>query len=595
MLLLALAPQEVSGLRPGEHAQAAGGRAAAGGSDSVQGRVLDGVTSAPLAGAEVELWTEGDGPPPALLVRGKSRADGSFVLAASDERPHGDKLLIRAAGFRSTLVGRSDADEVLLCPVAKHLQLRAVDLDGEPIAGARVESRQTCAHAPPAFVATSDALGRFDLATFPPLDDEPELVVSARGYGAVLLQEPERMLAPDGLEARLPRRRPLAFQVVDSLGRPLARQQVSLGEEPHWSAVSTSVDGRAVFDSPFFGRAFVLKIEQSGSATGEFLASGRFPSSFEPRFVHVPIDAGQAKPEAGTVPIHVVDAGGRAVDVPVGALREKGSTRHGLEGVKLLGADGGRTTLVAGGPFTGWNEAVKVLDAPAETTLTVEREPVLEIVLPPDTHWLVHVQAGDDSITLENPPLPLRQGVPAGKPIVVCAVGEKETRLSRLGQILDDARLDLTRTSSIVARLSAGEPPSARSVRVIASDAAGHVRLADQRVEAEGAGGELRFDLPARAGFEGRVGAPGCVPVAIGPWLPPTAQIELHRRGSLTLRGKLAGLSAGGSEGQAIDGGFRVDDLAPGPLLGEATLPDGRVVALELVLGDGEQRELSLP
>lgn len=608
ILLFALASQEVIGLRTGESA----GPATLAGIppstyDCVSGRLLDGTNAAPIVGADIELWTEGDGPPPRRIVRDTSRADGSFRF--SRDGTWADKILIRAAGYRSTLVASSDASEVFLLPQSKHLDLHVVDLDGKPIAGAHAETRQTCAHAPPAFVGVSNAAGLFDLSTFPPLEDGPEIVVSARGYGAVLLQMPELMLAPGGLEVRLPKRRSIGLTIVDSQGNALANRGVSLGVEPQWIALVTDNAGRAVFESPFFGREVLLKIENDGKS--EFLASGRAPVSFEPRLMFIPHDVNRtvaSSDPASPVPVHVVDAANRALDFPVAAVRENGSTRHGLSGVRWLGKDWGRTTIIAGGPFSGWTESVRVLDAPVETTLQVAREPVLEIQLPANEYWLVHVQAGDDSITLENPELPLRQPVPAGKVIVVCAVSEKETRLAHLGHIDEDCALDMTRSSSVVSPTHEMAPKIMHRVLAPGIELSGHVRLAQGQIDLEASTAALEFGVPANENFEGVVSAKDRIPRAIGAWDAAEISIALPRRASLAVHGNLKTIFAGGLFGerdnlaedsnggaeQLFGGGFMVSDLAPGPLIVDLVREDGGVISISLVLGDGEQRELTL-
>ena len=591
-LLLAIVAQQVDGLKSGEFAGPGSAAAALPAELCVRGRLLDGTSARPVVGAEVELWTESAGPPPVCVAHDTSRVDGSFHLARGGVQ-NADKVLIHAAGYRSTCVAASDTDEILLLPLAKHLSLRVSDLDGKPIVGARAETRQTCAHAPPAFVGLSNAAGVFDLSTFPPLDDEPEIFLSARGYGAELLQSPEFLLAQDGLEVRLPKRRPIAFHVVDTAGKALAHRRVALGEEPRWCASATDDKGRAVFDSPPCMSASSLSSEFGSESA--LLATGRIPTSFEPTFVLLPTPrAPLSEPSdaATRVPLHVVDGAGHALELGVSVLNERGSN---LDAVHWLGKDWGRTTLVAGGPFTGWSETVRVLDAPIETTLQVTREPVLDIQLPADSYWIVHVQAGDDSITLDGPKFPLRQPVPAGKVIVVCAVGENETRLAHLGHIFDDCTLDLTRTSSVVPAIREQAPLSMHRWLVPGVEPKGRVHLEHGQPEWLSSKEALEFEAPANANFEGLVSAPERVPCAIGPWNATESSLQLARRTSLAVHGSLKAVYAGGVEGLPMqNGGFVVSDLAPGPLLVELVRLDGGVVSISLVLADGEQRELTL-
>ena len=137
-------------------------------------------------------------------------------------------------------------------------------------------------------------------------------------------------------------------------------KRVFQGEEPNWSATSTDGDGRAVFDSPTCGRTFRLSIEHEGASV--FLAGGRVPGSISPTFVR--LEPGEPAPSAPTdassgIPVHVADPAGQTLDLRVGASNDKGSN---LELVSFLAKDWGRTTLIAGGAFSGWSESVRVLD-----------------------------------------------------------------------------------------------------------------------------------------------------------------------------------------------------------------------------------------
>lgn len=91
--------------------------------------------------------------------------------------------------------------------------------------------------------------------------------------------------------------------------------------------------------------------------------------------------------------------------------------------------------LVVGGPFTGVREQVsRVSLGPGETRtleIEVEAEPRLKLRVPEGTLYL-HVQAGDDSITLEPPRQDdevLETPVPPGQPVTVFAQGRAQYRV----------------------------------------------------------------------------------------------------------------------------------------------------------------------
>jgi len=608
---LALALQTVAGLREGESATARAALAGEFGAPAADGRLLHAFSGAPIVGAEIEVWMEIGSLARGPVASGTSLADGSFRIAHPGVL-RVDKLLIRAEGFRSTTVGSADAQDLLMWPQASHLALRVVDLEGKPIAKAVAETRQTCAHAPPAYRGESDADGRFDLAQFPPLEDEPEIVVTAAGYGAMLLQLPEQMLAPGGLEVRLPRRPGIAFTVVDRGGAPSADRRVCLGVEPHWLAGATDKRGRIEFASVFFRREALVTVVTEGGGT--WLAdSGLAPSDVEPRYVlpretqseisgapgvSEPLERGRKRPIPSDrlVRVKLVDAEGRAVDAPLRALHPDGSDMPGdLE----LDLEWGPTTLIAGGAFSGWNESVRLLDKPGDTTLQLVKEPLLSIELP-DGYWTVHVQCRDDSVTLEGPDLPLKQPVPAGGPLIVCAVSETQTRLVRVPRIVADAGVDLRADECVVAERVVGDAFSHITLHVPEAKLAGHVRTSRGWLDPSGLPDEFRFEIQTGANFEGVMGAPGRLKRALGPTaealVAESAKLhDLPRLGSLRVRGALLALHAGGAEGEAVAASeFLVEDIAPGPLLAQVQLEDGRVLDLSLVLNDGERRELRI-
>ena len=595
----ALALQTVGGMRAGESFTTRAASAGEFSSPAASGRLLHAYSGTPITGACIEAWMEEGSFALGPRASGTSLSDGSFRIAHPGIQ-RVDKLLIRAKGFRSTTVGSADAQDLLLWPEASHLALRVVDLEGNPIAKALAQTRQTCAHAPPAYLGESDADGRFDLAEFPPLEDEPEIVVSAPGFGAMLLQLPEQMLAPGGLEVRLPRRRGIAFSVVDHGGAPLVDRRVSLGVEPHWLAGTTDQRGRVEFGSVFFRRELLVGVEMDAGGTWP-AGSGLAPSDRELRFVlpkewppaHIPTPS---LPVGQRLRVKLADADSNRLDAPLRALHADGTE---LSGALEAGLERGPATLIAGGAFSGWNEMLRVLDKPLDTTLQLVREPLLTIELP-EGHWTVHVQCGDDSVTLEGPDLPLKQPVPAGGPLIVCAVNETQTRLVHLPRIAADASVDLRAKECVVAERVAGDAFSHITLHVPQAKLTGHVRTSSGWLDPSGLPDAFTFKIHSGASFEGVIGAPGRLARGLGPTLEIQVQNcaerpDLMRLCSLRVSGEVRTLRAGGAECEAVAGGeFLIEELAPGPLLAQVELVDGRVIDLSLSLDEGERRELQV-
>jgi hypothetical protein len=598
ILVSAAMAQQVEGLRPGESVRPGSPEASLTARECVRGRLIDSRTARPVVGGTLELWTEGLGPAPRKVATAASASDGSFALLRRGE-DKADKLIVHAAGYRSTLTSTSDADEILLWPRATHLGLRITDLEGRPIAGTRAETRQTCAHAPPAFEAVSDAGGVIDLATFPPLADGPELFITAQGYAGTLLAEHERMFSPGGLELRLGRARPVAMTVVDSDGKPLAGRRVGFGGEPDWYSLATDAHGRVEFAQTGQGAPYGVELEHQGKS--EYLAGGLRPWSFEPRLVFFPADHPRWRERADPallLPVHVIDETGAAVETLVGVQHEGGAE---FDGVRGLEKDWRGVRLVVGGPFTGFDEVVQDLGAAAQTTLRVRREPRLSLLLPADRgSWEVTVQAGPDSVRLRTDSSPLALAVPRGQPLVVFAESSREhgreRRLGRREGLEQDGTLDLTGDGARIAEPPVSVAGGARRVLAQGGPLKGRVRLREGNFEQEDLFGAFVFSTALNAAYEGWISAEGAVPRALGPWDPPVLEATLAWRGSLTVRGPLKALVAGGREAEALEEGlWRVEDLAPGPLLADAVLADGRVLRLELTLADGESRMLTIP
>jgi hypothetical protein len=219
---------------------------------TIRGRLLDATSGAPVAGATCELWTEDFDEPGRLVESALSRADGSYELhpRSRDEL----KVRLRASGYRSMVVAGDDELE-LLYPDDEPLVVRVLDLDGQPIAGARVRSHQTCRHAPPAVEAVSGADGRAVLHGAP-IFTSTDYEVRASGYGALV----PVYFEDSGSEATvfLPRRAPVRLRLLEADGRPLAHRRFRQ-QGPGLTAFVTDADGGALLDSLFESREIGLE------------------------------------------------------------------------------------------------------------------------------------------------------------------------------------------------------------------------------------------------------------------------------------------------------------------------------------------------
>jgi hypothetical protein len=407
-----------------------------------EGTVRDALSGAALAGVQCELWTEALYGPPESVARTVTGADGSYAL---DDRGRGDKLVLRKSGYRSTETG-SPEDELLLQPAGEPFTLRVLDLEGVPIAGAIVRTRQSCRHAVPAVEASSDASGFVAIHDLPATGD---LEVLAAGFGA--LGKLGVGTWDFGPELYLPRRLPVRLRLLDERGRPLPARSGRYDGESGGFPLEIDVQGRATLDTLFDDRDGGFSWRQgtpgcrSPADPGDVpaldrewtLRCGRFEPerSAQPASVlHVVLDAPPDLPDAAQPRVFceegwVFREAGRH-DVPAGALR-----------------------VAVGSAFSGVRERVTLVElAPGEArtvALAIEPEPELRVLLP-DGWFLVHVQAGDDSVTLGTDGGELTAHVPPGEPVVVLAQGAT-VRRARLAPWSGTATADLRAPGAAVA------------------------------------------------------------------------------------------------------------------------------------------------
>lgn len=341
------------------------------------GRVLDATTGKPLAGVRVEAWTE-DWELPGLLVdEVKSGVDGCFSYKTHRQERYADKVRFSCAGYRCTTRAPSDlGEDILLVPGKAPASVVLTDLAGHPIVGARVTTRQTCAHGPSAIEVFSDAQGRVDLSALPPLDDEPELEVTVDGFEALRNRQPEDVLDVVGetVTWMLARKRPLRFRLLDQDGKIAPKARVLMGYAPEWSFTNTDAEGRAAFLFGFQyenslvhthlpGRDGSL-IDFPGWDCGELLL--RLASDVTDR------DFAQTDPE---VTIEVAQEG-----LPFALLHEQGWRRQHKGTCHF---PQGKVQLRAGGPFSGFVERVQTLElqAGSKTTVVVDAQPEPELAI----------------------------------------------------------------------------------------------------------------------------------------------------------------------------------------------------------------------
>ncbi len=580
-------------------------------------RVLDASTGAPIEGVLVEAWTE-DGTPPLHLqtqidfaITGR---DGCVRVCRNDGVMQAEKVRFSKAGYSSRTVSSADAyeDEVPMF-ASWPLEGRVLDLEGRPVAGVIVRTRETCAHAVPASQTRTDALGRFRMEDFPPLTGGvPEVeVVGARHaplYQLDALDLRRQASFYGAIDFYVARRRPLALQLVDGSGSPIASRRVSRNEAPA-AAAWTDENGLCVLPpNPYdFGETDELSDPQGKTSLHPILFVDGSVNRIGPALV----DSDDAQPR-GRLTVRLEGLDGRVpppiVIVPEGLRFFEAS--DGKEAKVPLG----RARVVVGGDFTGFVQTSREFDIttrPQELTIVLEPEPRLRVHARDFVASHFWVQAGDHSSGMTNA-IMIEQGisemsVPAGQPIsVLLELADGGLRRASLPPLEPGATgdVDLEAESSILRHGMSEAPERSSELRFAVVDQEGRPvtaeidLTADQGVEVTSLGDGLHSAvLPAHSACRMSISAPGYTSAhlqGVVATKPDAARrIVLSRRSRLELRGDVSFVDFGGGGAELTAAGFDLD-VAAGPLTLVVERSAGPPLALDLVLEPGETRRIEV-
>lgn len=336
------------------------------------------------------------------------------------------------------------------------------------------------------------------------------------------------------------------------------------------------------------------------------------PSYFLPRDrpavlgVHGTFDATKWEGPTTEVTVELAPAVATGAPPPVWLYDEHGFVEAGL-GPHVLPR--GEITVVAGGAFTGWREAVVsvVATGPAlRIRPATAPEPRVEIVPPPRGLERVVVQAGGDAVVLSKLERPTVQSVPAGVAVTILGVGRNgELRRARLAEATAGTRVDLSRDETVVRRALDPEAWPEVNLWIDAVDRQGQpvaarigrlMTVAGAPPESELTGtGAVRARVPGNARWAAEVLAEGYAPR----WLLDTTGSEDQAR-TATLD-RLARVALKGNFARAVVGPHVVRpngvavSVSPGPLDVKVELPDATWLAVQLELEPGDTRTVEIP
>ncbi|MBI5433111.1 MAG: carboxypeptidase regulatory-like domain-containing protein [Planctomycetes bacterium] len=588
-------------------------------------RFLDAETARPLAGVTVELWTEEGSKPTRAATRLMaltSGEDGGLLIPPGLPYVRADKLRISRPGYASREVhGALDAGEFLLQPALARA-FRVLDLDGRPVAGATLVLRESCAHAVPASSATTDWDGRAVLVDLPYGHGEVE--VFAGGFGALsqrwldhsLLDERAARFA-EPIELRVARRAGFELELIDAHGAPLVGRRIVHMDGPLVPAWSDE-SGRLRHDPLCTERAPRFELSDAagtgvldafelptGGVTRVALADG--PPPIERHFAELAVRFEGLAADGARPPVVVRGSDGRA--------------RSLRAGENAVATPLGPTRVKVGAAFSGWSETTFELDSPVDAALTIrpEREAALVVALPENTLF-VHAQAGDDSITREEPnESRLSLYVPTDRRVVLWAeTAEGAAYRAELAPLRAGAQIDVAlRENCVRAVPSTDARPRCRvrfEVRSLGTRlGAGEVRarlahaLGDESIEHAGpdAAGGFEFELPRGDLYRVRFDCElrNCVPVELVGRVPDAAEstrpVELVARARVTFEHAriVFGPGASPADSRFTDGARELAglDLAPGLTTLQVQTADGKTRVVRLDLKPGEVRELEEP
>jgi hypothetical protein len=582
-------------------------------------RVLDANTGAPLAGVVIETWTEMGVEPTRDEVRldmAITGRDGTARVRFVEGEARADKVRLSKPGYASCVVSSSDAfhDEVRLYTPTPFTG-RVLDLEGLPVAGALVRTRETCAHAVPATQTRTDALGRFEMQDFPPLaDGVPEVEVVELHHGSLYQLESADLIRQrstyGALDLYVARQRPVMLELIDAHGEPLVGRHVTTKEAPVTHAW-TGKDGRCTLLpslSPYSGTYFLCDSPGESEMLVAIFVDGLVS--------RVTPGMGEGVDKSGRLTVRIEGVGEGELPPPIVIVPATSGFISGSSSGESLELPRGSARVYVGGDFTGWRREVRevaIRETPQEIVFAPRREPRVTVT---SNHWKeltrFIAQAGDhsdpNSAAVADGETRFISSVPAGQPITIFAeFDDGAVRRASLLPLDGDASVDLDAESNLVRSGVPAATEASCALRFTVCDAAGKdLEGAMGRLyasnptfdSADGAKGPFTWPMPAHATYRTAFEAPGYTRVyreGITPAKGEVApfKIVLTQRARLVLRGNVREVDVGGVEPESTADGI-VLDVAAGPLTLCVQRNEKPELALDLTLAPGETRVLDV-
>jgi hypothetical protein len=569
------------------------------------GQVLDAFTGKPVAGARIETWTEeidGHFGGQHRIGVATSAIDGRYVARVQSGLVQAEKIRVSAPGYLTFSGTAGDIyDTLRLFPAEEHPpRLRITDLEGRPIAGARITSTYTCAHDVPALDVTTGADGIAILRGYGLQRDIQDLRVRAVGFAPIkyLDGEPsfDRVAQGSPFTVRLRRAQPFALKLLDREGERLSHAPAYLLEGDFYHVLRSDKQGivRVAYRHGWRGVNVQRLAGKSPEWFGEIVPTGGRVPALRPHAEDWP-----KKTPVGRL---IVEPQGAALpeELDVYAFSETGWMRDYDDWHEPVVFPAGPGFLVIGAPFSGVKQQVIDFELPRAQDLTLRPryvpEPQVTFALKDPEGYGLTVQVGKHS--REDFPFNKALPIPGARPVEVYLQGHGRGVYARLQPAGDSMRFDLDALLAqppSSSKKPAGEPELAKQqLRLIDSSTGKPLRA--KAGLTHGPGCRLRSVAPDRFEIEGPIGRAWLAELESkgGPTVWARGRIGTGKAEHTVARAPWASLEL--STDLEIEGGDELDleQLCPGPL--QLVLGDraGRRYGLSLQLRPGETRKIRI-
>ena len=446
----------------------------------MHGRVLDAFTGRPLAGAKIETWSEeideffGGYH---RIGEARSRRDGRFSIQPLVDGSV-EKARISAPGYLTWSGVQTDLSGVVrLFPQMKQSpRLRVLDLEGHPIAGARITTIYTCAHDIPAFDLRTGADGIAELPEFGLQEDVQDLRIRAAGFLAIKRLDGEDMFTARHLavgrasrpyDIFLARQSPYATRILSRDGEAYSGKSVYIYDGDGYHVRRTDEGGLIEVAARYDIGEITMRTlggPEPQYITMFFPPHGRVPT------LRILAEEWPKKTKTGMLRIDLSRMSAKQEPVrEIQLFHEDGWYEYGHVESDGIVFPAGKGYLVIGRAFGGYEEEIHDFELEAGKEILIRPkltpEPTIHVQAPKQGCWTLVVQAGKDS-KLEFP-FDFDCHVPGNRELILYLQGEGRRIRKTVRSAVTGMKIDFAKE---LAAAAAEAAPEARKEPVVEQD-----------------------------------------------------------------------------------------------------------------------------